>query len=121
MNLDAVALATERASLKVVNSAPIPGTITAPAATSSNSPQSSIVQVSHGQNSSDVIINLIADGINVYGSTRYITAPWATPDGRISLDVYVDSDNVYIKAISSTAGTAQPATTFNYHFDILIP
>lgn len=119
MNIDKVALASSKASLKVISSAG--GSITAPAATSVNSPQSNIVTIPHNQGNTDVLFSVIADATNVYGSTRYVTAPWSTPDGRISIDAYIDVDNLYIKATSSTAGSPQAATSFTYYYNIIIP
>lgn len=119
MNIERIALASSKASLKVIETSS--GSITAPAATSSNSPQSNIITVPHGQGNTDVLFSVIANASNVYGSTRYVTAPWSTPDGRISIDAYIDADNLYIKATSSTAGSDQPATNFTYYYTILIP
>lgn len=119
MNIDQVALASFLPALKVVKTGS--GTITAPAATSSNSPQSNVATIPHDQNSNNVFFAVIINGSAVYGSTRYINTPWSTPDGRVSVTPYVDGQNLYIKATSSTAGADQPATSFPYIYTILIP
>lgn len=119
MNLDHVALSSSRASLKVIDSGS--GGIVAPLATSVNSPQSTTITIAHNQNSTDVLFAVSADVSAIYGGTRYTTLPWVTPDGRNSIDAYIDSTNLYIKASNSTAGADEPARSYTYYYTILIP
>lgn len=117
MNTQDIAFGSEYAAFKNITlNTPIEGQIIAPAATAANSPQSSIVSIEHLQNTSEIFPFLTAFYID-----RYITAPWASPDGRVALDVFVDETFIHIIATSSTAGADKPATTFDYSLLPAVP
>ena len=119
MDISKVALASSIAALKVVASGV--GTITAPAATLSNSPQSNLIVIPHNQIDSNVIPSVIINTSALYGYNSYTQIPFSTPDGRTAIDTYVDNTNVYIKATNSTAGSPQSSMSFPYTISIIIP
>ena len=118
-DFEKIGLDSQNAALKAIGRGS--GSITAPLATSANSPQANTVTIPHNQNSSNVFPAVIINASSVYGSTRYITLPWSTPDGRTSAGAHVDATNIYITATSFTAGADQPALSFTYTYSILVP
>ena len=110
-----VTLDSRKASLKAVSSGT--GAITAPYTASIDS---SIVTIPHGQSSTDVIPSIIASA-PLYEVVTYFSIPYASADGRVSLDAYVDDTYIYLKATSQTGGLPQDAVDFTYFYTILVP
>lgn len=102
-------------ALKLIDS-PITGTITAPATPTSASNE---IPIPHGLGNDELIPELVATWSGFPGKT--VIAPYATGDGRVALDVSWDETYVYITASSSTAGSPQLATTFDYLLLLTVP
>lgn len=115
MNINDVALYSENAALKLVERGT--GTIIAPA-TSTSASNTNIIF--HGLDTTDIMWSVAANSFFVSASNTYVTIPWSSSDGRISIDAYIDKNNLYIKATSSTAGSPQPATSFDYSYTIIL-
>lgn len=118
MNPDVINLFSPIGMPKVVQTGS--GTIVAPAATSTNSPQSNDVVIPHNLGTKDIIVSLTATFTYGSLSTSRVLAPWISNDGRKSLDVVWDTNNITIRASSSTAGSAESATTFNFNYNIIM-
>ena len=104
---------SNKSSLKIIDVKT--GSIIAPATSGTASNE---VVIPHGLGNDELIVYLTAK----WSSTnRYVTSPWTTPDGKYGIKVSFDTTNVYITAYSSTAGTPNPATTFDYNLLIAIP
>lgn len=112
---DEIAFDSRVVALKVIASGT--GSITAPY---TESMDSNTVTIPHGQNSTDVIPSVIASA-PLYESVTYFSLPYASADGRIALDVRIDSTNMYLIATSQTGGLPQDAVDFTYFYTILIP
>lgn len=106
-------LASDRVALKLVDSGV--GTIVAPEATSI---AQNTVTIPHGLGTVDKVFWSVSAINTLY--ELYITTPFATPDGRVAIDAFIDSTNLYIRATSQTAGSPQEASTFTYQYNILI-
>lgn len=115
MDSSKVALTSKLSALKLIDT-PITGTITAPATASFASNE---VAIPHGLGNDELLPSLTAKWSGFPG--KIISAPYATGDGRVALEVSWDDTNVYITATSSTAGSPQPATTFDYTLIITVP
>ena len=119
MNPNSVDIFSQIPMLKVVDSGS--GTVTAPAATSSNSPQSATVQIPNVYGTTDIIV--VCTATFTYGSlaTQRTVAPWVSSDGRKAFDCTWNDDFIYIRATSYTGGANEPATTFTYTYNVLMP
>ena len=116
MDEEKIALDAEKASLKLVDTDT--GTIIAPPTASS---ASNTVTIPHNCDTTDLIWAVVASTGDIFASTRYVTTPFSTPDGRVQLIAYIDDTNLYIKATSSTAGSPEDGATFSYRYFILMP
>lgn len=115
MKVDLLALFSEIPALKLVKTGS--GTIVAPATSSS---ASNLLTIPHGLGTTNLVWSVAANASAVYGSTRFVNAPWTVSDGRVSIDAYVDANNLYIKATSSTAGSPTPNYTFPFTYSLIL-
>lgn len=115
VNSKRVNLASDLSMPKVVGGGS--GTITAPATSSVASNTEIIPNIFK---TSNLIVALTATFKYGSLSTQRTQAPWISNDGRKSLDVTWNDDNIYIRATSSTAGAPEVATTFNYTYNIIM-
>lgn len=115
---ETVNLLSKMGIVKVVGSGS--GTVTAPSATSSNSPQSNTVTIPNVYGTSDIIVACTATVTFGGLATQRTQAPWVSNDGRKAFDCTWDENNIYIRATSSTVGSSESATTFNYTYNIIM-
>lgn len=113
INVKNTILSSDNAALKFVASGT--GSIIAPAT-------SSIAQtthtIPHGMGSAEKLFWSVSAINTTYALVT--TIPWASPDGRVAIDAFVDDTNLYIKATSQTAGGSQDASYFDYQYNIII-
>lgn len=117
MNVNSTSLISNIPSLKVVDVKT--GSVTAPYTTTY---AEASVAVPHGMGTDEIIP--IAQAKPFYswgGSGDYVTAPFATNDGRQGFEVRWDATNVYLVGISSTGGSPQDPVTYNYTLFICVP
>lgn len=106
-------LLSDRVALKLVDAGS--GSVVAP---STASIAQNTVVIPHGLGTVDKVFWTVSAFNTIF--TQYVNAPFTTPDGRIALDAFIDSTNLYIRATSQTAGAPQDASTFNFTYTILI-
>ncbi len=115
MNQEDIILDAASSSLKHIGSGT--GTIVGPATSSSDS---NMVTIPHGMATANLIWSVTASSPDIL-SGKYISTPYITGDGRVALNAHVDATNLYIVATNSTAGAPQPAVTWTYIYNIILP
>lgn len=92
------------------------GSLTAPASTSGNSPQSNTTTIPNTFGTTDIIVAATANS----SVSRRVSVPWIANDGRVSFDVGWDASNIYFRATTSTSGSDQAAVAFTYTYNIIM-
>ena len=116
MNIDDTSLISGISSMKIVDIKS--GSVVVPYTTSY---VEGVATIAHGMGNSAIIPMVVARPYYSGANAHYVTAPWASPDGRIAFEVRWDNTNIYIVGISSTVGSPQEPVTYNYTLYICVP